>query len=340
MAKQTFTTGQVLTAAQMTSLQQTAMGGGSATAKTASYVLVAADAGTTVIMNAAGSTTITVNTSLFAAGDTVFIQNIGAGTCTVTAGTATVSTAGSLALTQYEAGILYFTATGTALFNDYVQAASNPLTTTGDMIYSSSGSTQARLGIGSTSQVLTVSGGIPAWATPASGGMTLISETVASALSSLTFSSLGSYKQLLLVYDGLFYSANGVFALRFNNDSGSNYVNQALVISNNTASNNASTTAYVSPNWSIFGQSVTSATEHQRLRGYIVIDNYTSSTKRKAYYGSSSWKDNQYAETNSVNYVGSYNSTTAITSLDIVQVSGTPTLSNTTNTTIRLYGVA
>jgi hypothetical protein len=144
------------------------MGGGSATAKTASYVLVAADAGTTVIMNSASSTTITVNTGLFSAGDTVLIQNIGAGTCTVTAGTATVSTAGSLALTQYEAGILYFTATGTALFHDYVQAASNPLTTTGDMIYSSSGSTQARLGIGSTSQVLTVSGGIPAWATPAS----------------------------------------------------------------------------------------------------------------------------------------------------------------------------
>jgi hypothetical protein len=98
------------------------MGGGSATAKTASYVLVAADAGTTVIMNAAGATTITVNTALFAAGDTVLIQNIGAGTCTVTAGTATVSTAGSLALAQYEAGILYFTATGTALFHDYVQA--------------------------------------------------------------------------------------------------------------------------------------------------------------------------------------------------------------------------
>jgi len=85
MAKQTFTTGQVLTAAQMTSLQQTAMGGGSATAKTASYVLVAADAGGTVAMNAAGSTTITVNTGLFAAGDTVFIQNLGVGACTVTA---------------------------------------------------------------------------------------------------------------------------------------------------------------------------------------------------------------------------------------------------------------
>ena len=122
MAKQTFTTGQVLTAAQMTSLQQTAMGGGSATAKTASYVLVAADAGTTVAMNAAGATTITVNTALFAAGDTVLIQNLGAGTCTITAGTATVSTAGSLALVQYESGILYFTATSAAIFNDYIQA--------------------------------------------------------------------------------------------------------------------------------------------------------------------------------------------------------------------------
>jgi hypothetical protein len=123
MAKQTFTTGQVLTAAQMTSLQQTAMGGGSATAKTANYVLVADDAGTTVIMNAAGATTITVNTSLFSAGDTVFIQNIGAGVSTITAGTATVSTASSLALAQYESGNLYFTATGASIFSKAAGAA-------------------------------------------------------------------------------------------------------------------------------------------------------------------------------------------------------------------------
>jgi hypothetical protein len=43
----------------------------------------------------------------------------------------------------------------------------NPMTTTGDTIYSSSGSTPARLGIGSTGQVLTVAAGIPSWATPA-----------------------------------------------------------------------------------------------------------------------------------------------------------------------------
>jgi len=123
MAKQTFTTGQVLTAAQMTSLQQTAMGGGSATAKTASYVLTAADAGTTVIMNSGSATTITVNTALFAAGDTVFIVNQGAGVCTITAGTATVTTAASLAMGQNETGQLYFLSTSAAIFTEYMQAA-------------------------------------------------------------------------------------------------------------------------------------------------------------------------------------------------------------------------
>jgi len=116
MAKQTFTTGQVLTAAQMTSLQQTAMLGGAASAKTASYVLVAADAGTAITMNSASATTITVNTALFAAGDTVQIINIGAGVCTITAGTATVSTSSSLALAQYEGGTLDFISTSASVF--------------------------------------------------------------------------------------------------------------------------------------------------------------------------------------------------------------------------------
>jgi hypothetical protein len=116
MAKQTFTTGQVLTAAQMTSLQQTAMLGGAASAKTASYTLVAADAGTAISMSNAGATTITVNTGLFAAGDTVHITNLGAGVSTITAGTATVNSSASLALAQYESGFLDFTSTSAAIF--------------------------------------------------------------------------------------------------------------------------------------------------------------------------------------------------------------------------------
>jgi|GEM_PF-2746407 len=40
----------------------------------------------------------------------------------------------------------------------------NPMTTTGDIIYSSSGTTASRRAIGSTGQVLTVAGGVPVWA--------------------------------------------------------------------------------------------------------------------------------------------------------------------------------
>jgi hypothetical protein len=81
-------------------------------------------------MNAAGATTITVNTSLFAAGDTVFIQNLGAGVCTITAGTATVNTYSSLALNQYEGGHLYFTSASAAIFykSDGAAAASGGMT--------------------------------------------------------------------------------------------------------------------------------------------------------------------------------------------------------------------
>jgi hypothetical protein len=194
MAKQTFSTGQVLTAAQMTSLQQTAMGGGSATAKTASYVLVAADAGTTVAMNAAGATTITVNTALFAAGDTVFIQNLGAGSCTVTAGTATVSTAGSLILPQYDAGILYFTSSSTAIFYDYIQVgAASPLTTKGDLY--TYGTSDTRLGVGANGTTLIADSAEATglkWASPAgsSGPAFFVSHTGNQSISQNTYTKV------------------------------------------------------------------------------------------------------------------------------------------------------
>jgi hypothetical protein len=127
MAKQTFTSGQVLTAAQMTSLQQTAMLGGDASAKTSSYTLVAADAGTAISMSNASATTITVNTGLFAAGDIVTIVNLGAGVCTITAGTATVATSGSLALAQNQGGVLRFTSASAAIFFQFATPASGDI---------------------------------------------------------------------------------------------------------------------------------------------------------------------------------------------------------------------
>ncbi len=128
MAIQDFTAGQILTAAQMDNLQANDYNQTVST-KTVSYTLAATDKGTRVVMNAAGATTITVNTNIFAAGDTLYLQNIGAGVCTVTAGTATVSSAGPLAIPQYGSGTLYFTSAGVAIyFPSAVTTASSGLT--------------------------------------------------------------------------------------------------------------------------------------------------------------------------------------------------------------------
>jgi hypothetical protein len=69
------------------------------------------------------------------------------------------------------------------------------LTTTGDTIYASAASTPARLGIGSSGQVLTVAGGVPTWATPAGGGKVLqvvqSISTTATAIATQTMTDSG-----------------------------------------------------------------------------------------------------------------------------------------------------
>jgi hypothetical protein len=64
----------------------------------------------------------------------------------------------------------------------------NPMTTTGDVIYSSSGSTPARLGIGTAGQVLKVNSGAtaPEWETASSGALTKITSAAFSAVASVS----------------------------------------------------------------------------------------------------------------------------------------------------------
>jgi hypothetical protein len=100
----------------------------------------------------------------------------------------------------------------------------NPMTTTGDMIYSSSGSTPARLGIGTSGQVIGIAAGVPAWTTPASATASLslvASGTLSGA--SLTLSSLSTYDTLVLIINNLNNSSGAQLRLRVNNNSTSNY---------------------------------------------------------------------------------------------------------------------
>jgi len=106
-----FGSGNVLTAAQMNAITTLPV-----STKTASHTLTIADLGTRVVMNSASATTITVNTSIFGASDKVEILNIGAGVCTVTAGTCTVGTTGTLALAQNAGGTLTFISASASVF--------------------------------------------------------------------------------------------------------------------------------------------------------------------------------------------------------------------------------
>ena len=118
MAKQTFTTGQVLTAAQMTTLQTNDFNL-SVSTQTANYTLAAADKGTREVMNMSAAGTVTVPNSTFDAGDAVWLHSIGSGTITVAAGAGLTlnSSAGTApTLAQWEGGVVYFTSASAAIF--------------------------------------------------------------------------------------------------------------------------------------------------------------------------------------------------------------------------------
>jgi hypothetical protein len=227
----------------------------------------------------------------------------------------------------------------------------NPSTTLGDIEYrSSTANTNTRLAIGTTGQVLAVSGGVPAWTT-AGGGMTLISEQVASANSSISFSSIaGTYKQLLLIWSGIYHSGGGsAFSLRFNNDSTSNpYRGQSsgmvAATGYGAAGQQRDSIAMNAGGYTMysFGEGVNFSTSdlNVQVMGSILIDNYASTTKFKSFDAGYSYYINPDAKYLAGTFRGVYNSTSAITSLDIVRVSGTDTISNSTNTSIRLYGLS
>lgn len=202
---------------------------------------------------------------------------------------------------------------------------------------------------GNSGKYLTTDGTTASWATVSSGGMTLIQETTASALSSLSFSSIpNSYKNLLLVWDGIYHSTSGsAFDIRFNNDSNSNYRIRGVLTENggNTGTNTsdnaaAGYSAYNSAAYFGIENNVTSTQYVWQTFGSMLILNYASTTRFKTYVGNYGYRKAPYSvNVFSNEQTGLYSSTSAITSIDIVRLAGTATFSNATSTSIRLFGV-
>lgn len=204
-------------------------------------------------------------------------------------------------------------------------------TTTGDILYASSANTPARLGIGSSSQVLTVSGGVPTWAAPVISGMTLISTTTFSGVS-ITLSSIPTtYNDLRVVIRQPSQVADGNNLLfRFMADS---TANRHAYGTSNTSFNSGGAAQTWGNNQIILDE----GGDNTAVNGLVIMD-------FPDYANTSTWKMmrwtallNDYTTTTSYrlqNGIGIYNQTDALTSLQFFFDS-----TNADGGSILLYGV-
>jgi hypothetical protein len=216
----------------------------------------------------------------------------------------------------------------------------NPMTTTGDIIYSSPGSTPVRLGIGSTDDVLTVAGGVPTWAAPSGGGMDLLATIDASAATGVSFTSInGTYDHLLLIWQGVFQSSTTTFFNIKVNSSSTGYSWMGADISGGSLA-----TAYSGGSSQIGGSgqnapiplSPSSNTTADNVRGQIWFYNYANSSIIKRWQLSSvGTTANSSGTTNGpVLTNGIWNNTNAITQIDFERNS-----SQTITGKFQLWGV-
>jgi len=219
----------------------------------------------------------------------------------------------------------------------------------GDLIAGTGADAFARLGVGTNGQVLsadsTAATGL-AW-TSSANAFTLITETTAAAASSISFTSIsGSYKHLMLVWDGITHSATGSqFTVRLNNDSSGLYNTRQFGANGSTLINTAGSSETAMGPIGAGGvgfmglSSNVSSTSVNAPMGVLWIYDYASASKFKQFEATGGFFNNASSWQTNFTANGVYNSTTAVTRLDIVRLSGSATLTNDANTSVRLYGV-
>jgi hypothetical protein len=221
-------------------------------------------------------------------------------------------------------GQLWLDTDGTLATTAFVEKS--VLTTTGDLLYASSANTPARIEIGSTSQVLTVSGGAPVWATPAGGGsMTLLSTTTLSGTTTTISGISQSYENLFILVTGITSTtSDGTYRIAFNGGT-STFRGQSQ---GNSGESVAANNNYLS-----LGQGFEPSRTSDFNSWAITINNYTNGVSLKPVQMSGIYKK---SFTNYSDWAfGAIGDTSPITSLVFNQGSGNDFSSGT----VKIYGV-
>jgi hypothetical protein len=206
----------------------------------------------------------------------------------------------------------------------------NPMTTTADIIYSSSGSTPARLGIGSAADVLTVDGsGVPTWAAPSGGSATsyTLINTGGTAFSgagtTLTVSGLSGYNKLFVsIYNASTTAAQPTLTFRLNADTGSNYNSFGGYVYNPASFS----TGMVNGSGTLAGTSAPlgypSGSASSVVNGGIIIDG-ANSTSVKVFDVSTTGDQASNDAQRMISFRGQYTGTSVISSISFITPSGT-----------------
>jgi hypothetical protein len=206
-------------------------------------------------------------------------------------------------------------------------SATTVVTTKGDLLTYST--TAARLGTGTNGQVLTADSAETTglkWATPTSGGITLLSTTTLSG-STTTISSINQgYTNLIVTYHALTLSSGGAdVTVRANSSTSVANYNYFHSRSSSVFNTNSSTIGNNQVQW---------ATDANNGHTLVIYDYSSSSLFFKSFHFSGILNSSNTGAMTAVSGAGGFNYIDAITSIAFNVSSGT-----FTGGTVRIYGV-
>jgi hypothetical protein len=274
-----------------------------------------------------GSVGIAISSATTSASGAVQLSDSTSTTSSVLASTPTATKA------AYDLANTANTAAGAAQTTANAAIPKSTVTTAGDVIYATGSAAVTRLGIGTAGQVLTVNGGAtaPSWVTPSTSGITLLSTTTLTGASTAISSISQSYKNLYVSVEGAYAATSGSTIQIQGNTSNSFQMVGSYNVAGAGSPNNYSQTWNSSLNLPLIAGSA--------IGGYLTsawafsINNYASTTFAKPVNLTGFWRGSATSD-NNINAGGSYNATSAISTLTFSMSAG-----NLGGGTVKVYGV-